>query len=57
MFQVRTHDQRQHRLALNTNALTLWDKSPFLKTMILLEGPSFLSMDILFWVVQVGDLV
>jgi hypothetical protein len=26
---ARTHDLRQHRLALNTNALTLWSRSPF----------------------------
>jgi hypothetical protein len=28
---ARTRDLRQHRLALNTNALTLWARSPFLK--------------------------
>jgi hypothetical protein len=28
---ARTRDLRQHRLALNTNALTLWARSPFIK--------------------------
>jgi hypothetical protein len=29
---ARTRDLRQHRLALNTNALTLWARLPFLKS-------------------------
>jgi hypothetical protein len=32
---ARTRDLRQHRLTLNTNALTLWARSPFLKRMVL----------------------
>jgi hypothetical protein len=32
---ARTRDPRQHRPELNTNALTLWARSPFLKRMVL----------------------